>query len=82
MWFSSFPVLPGIAEAQVTWDGVVKCLLIAYLISNISAKKYENPFMCAKVIASQRWDVFLNTVQKKRHIRSDDHKFIHRTCKM
>jgi len=21
-------------------------------------KKYQNPFMCVKVIASQRWDVF------------------------
>jgi len=32
--------------------------LIAYFIGNISAKKYQNPFMCVKVIASQRWDVF------------------------
>jgi len=32
--------------------------LIAYFISNISAKKYQNPFMCVEVIASQRWDVF------------------------
>jgi len=33
-------------------------LLITYFIGNISAKKYQNPFMCVKVIASQRWDVF------------------------
>ena len=33
--------------------------MIAYFIGNISAKKYQNPFMCVKVIASQRWDVFL-----------------------
>jgi len=33
--------------------------LIAYFIDNISAKKYQNPFTCIKVIASQRWDVFL-----------------------
>jgi len=58
MWFSCFSVLPGSAEAQVIWGGIVKCLLIAYFISNISAKKYQNPFMCVKVIASQRWDVF------------------------
>jgi len=32
--------------------------LIAYFIGNISAKKYQNPFMCVKVIASQKWDVF------------------------
>ena len=34
-------------------------LLIAYFIGNISAKKYQNPFVCIKVIASQRWDVLL-----------------------
>jgi len=39
MWFSRFPVLPGSAEAQVTWGGKVKCLLTAYFIGNISAKK-------------------------------------------
>jgi len=33
--------------------------LNAYFIGNISAKKYQNPFMCVKVIASQRWSVFL-----------------------
>jgi len=33
--------------------------LIAYSISNIAAKKYQNPFPCLKVIAIQRWDVFL-----------------------
>jgi len=38
----------------------VVCLLIAYFISNISAKKYQNPLPRVKVnvIASQRWDVF------------------------
>jgi len=33
--------------------------LIAYFIGNISAKKYQNLFMCVRVIASHRWDVFL-----------------------
>jgi len=33
--------------------------LIPYFIGNISAKKYQSPFMCVKVIARQRWDVFL-----------------------
>jgi len=32
--------------------------LIAYLIGNISAQKYQNLFTFANVIASQRWDVF------------------------
>jgi len=54
-----FSRLPGSAKAQVIWSGTVKCLLIAYFIGNISAKKYQNPFMCIKVIASQMWDVFL-----------------------
>jgi len=62
MQFLCLPVLPGSAEAQVNWCGIVKCLLIAYFISNISAKKYQNPFTCAKVIASQRWDIFLDTM--------------------
>jgi len=62
MWFSCFRVLPDSAEAQVIWGGVVKRRLIAYFIGNISAKKCQNPFMCVKVIASQRWDVFWDTV--------------------
>ena len=36
--FHVFHVLPGSAEAQVIWGGIVKRLLIAYFISNISAK--------------------------------------------
>jgi len=36
-------------------------LLIAYVIGNISAKRYQNPFMCVKDIVSQRWDVFFET---------------------
>jgi len=56
---SCFSVLPGSAEAQVIWRGIVKRLLITYFIGNISAKTYQNPFMCVKAIASQRWDVFL-----------------------
>jgi len=62
MWLSCFPVLPGSAEAQVIWGGIVKRLLIAYFIGNISAEKYQNSFMCDKVIASQRLDIFWDTV--------------------
>jgi len=58
MQFPRFSVLPGSAEAQVNWCGIVKCLLIAYFIGNISAKKYQTPFTCVRVIASQRWDMF------------------------
>jgi len=58
MWFSWIPVFPGSAEAQVIWGGILKHLLIAYFIGNISSKKYQNLFLCVKVIASHRWDVF------------------------
>jgi len=58
MRFSCFPILPGSAEAQVIWGGIVKRLLIAYFIGNISAKKYQNAFTYVKVTANQRWDVF------------------------
>jgi len=37
MWFSCFPILTGSAEARVIWGGIVKRLLIAYFIGNISA---------------------------------------------
>jgi len=33
--------------------------LIAYFMSNFSVKKYQNVFTYVKVIAKQRWDVFL-----------------------
>jgi len=59
MPFLCFPILPGSAEAQVIWGGILKHLLIAYFVSNISDKKYQNLFMCVKVIASHRWDGFL-----------------------
>ena len=59
MRFSCFSVLPGSEEAQAIWGGIAICLLIAYFISNNSAKKYQNPFLCLKVIATQSWDVFL-----------------------
>jgi len=63
MQFSCFPVLPGSAEAQFIWGGVVKCGLIAYFIDNIFAKNYQNPFTCVKVIASQSgMHIFRDTV--------------------
>jgi len=81
MWFSCFHVLPGSAEAQVIWGGLVKRLLIAYFIGNICAKKYQNPFMCVKVILSQRWDVFLRygvyTDCRRTRVASFCHNVIH-----
>jgi len=68
MWFSCFRVLPSSAEAQVIWGDVVKRLLIAYFMSNLSAKNYQNPFTCVKVIASQMQDVFWDTVYNLRSV--------------
>jgi len=62
MWYSCFPVLPGSAEAQDIGGNVLRHLLNAYFIGNISIKNYQNPFMWVKVIASLRWDVFLDMV--------------------
>jgi len=59
-----YSVLPGSAEAQVIWGGIVKRILTAYFIRSISAKKYQKSFTCVKVIASQRWDVFWDTVYR------------------
>jgi len=41
--------------------------LIAYFIGNISAKKCQNPLTFVRVIASQTWDVFWDTVYSVRH---------------
>ena len=48
MQFSCFPFSDS-AETQVIWGCVVKRVLIAYFIGNISVKKYQNPFTCLKV---------------------------------
>jgi len=60
MQFSRFSILPGSAEAQVNWCGVVKCLLIAYFIGNIFAKKISKSIhMCqrySKPKVGRFWD--------------------------
>jgi len=48
-----------VVQKHKLFEVAYKRLLIAHFIGNISAKKYQNPFMCVKVIASQRWDIFL-----------------------
>jgi len=79
---SCLRVLPGSAEAQVTWGGIVKRLLIAHFISNISVKKYQNPFTCVKVIASQRCDVFLRHGVDARNVvlTGVDSDLLYRRC--
>jgi len=41
MQCSRFSVLPGSAQAQVDGRGIVKCLLTACFIGNISAKNIK-----------------------------------------
>jgi len=56
---SGFPVSQGSAEALDRWGGKLKHRLISYFLSNTSATNYRNRVVYAKIIASQRWDVFL-----------------------
>jgi len=46
MRFSCFPVLPGSVEAQVIWGGVVKRVLFAYFVGNISDKISKSVHVC------------------------------------
>jgi len=59
---SGFPISQGNAEALERWGGKTKHRLISYFLSNTSAKNYRNRVVCVKIIASQRWDVFWDTV--------------------
>jgi len=49
-------------EALVRWGGKVKYLLIAYFLSNICAKNYQNRFICVRVIATQSSNIVWDTV--------------------
>ena len=62
-WENSIVVFPRFARwcrstCYLGWHNCSKASFDAYFISNVSAKKYQNPFMCVKVIVNQRWDVF------------------------
>jgi len=59
---SEFPISQGNAEALERWGGKTKHRLISYFLSNTSAKNYHNRSVCVKIIASQRRDVFWDTV--------------------
>jgi len=61
---SGFPVSPGSAEALVRWGGKIKYILIDYFLGNICAKNCRNRIVCVKIIANQKWDVFLDTVYR------------------
>ena len=59
---SGFPVSPGSAEAIVRWGGKIKYILTVYFLGNVFDKKCCNRAWYVKIIASQRWDVFWDTV--------------------
>jgi len=59
---SGFPVSQGSAEALDRWGRKTKHRLISYFLSNTSAKHCRNQIEYVKIIASQRCDVFWDTV--------------------
>jgi len=59
---SGFPISQGNAEALDRWGGKTKHHMIPYFPSNISAEKYRNRIVYVKIMGSQTWDVFWDTV--------------------
>jgi len=58
---SGFPLSQGNAKTLDRWGGKTKHRLIFYFFRNTSAKNYHNLIVYVN-IASQRWDVFWDTV--------------------
>ena len=56
-----FPVSPGSAEALVRCGGKIRYILIAYFLSNISAKNCRNRTVYVKIIASCKGGTFFET---------------------
>jgi len=56
---SGVHVSPGSAETLARGGGITNHHLIAYSLSNISAKKYQNRLMCVEVIVCYISVVFL-----------------------
>ena len=52
-------VSPGIAETLVRRDGIINHHLIAYSLSHISAKNYQNSLICIELIVCNISVVFL-----------------------
>jgi len=59
---SGFHVSQGNAKAQDRWGRKTKHHLISYFLSNTSVKNYRNRMVYVKIIASNRWDLFWDTV--------------------
>ena len=68
---SGFPLSQGNAEALDRWGGKTKQHLISYFLSQTSAKNYRNRIVYVKILASQRWGVFRDTVYIV-HRRNDE----------
>jgi len=63
------------AEALVRCDGKLQHILIAYFLSNMCAKHYENPIMLSRVTAKNAGDVFLrHSVQLIGETQLTDHR--------
>jgi len=59
---SGFSLSQGNAEALDRWGGKTKHHLISGFRSNTSASNYRNRIVYVKISASQKWDVFWDTV--------------------
>jgi len=66
-----FSVSPGSAEALIRWGGKILHHFIAYFLSNISAKYYENPTKLSRVTAKNIGNVFWDAMYIViRHVTS------------
>ena len=61
MLFRNYCIFSGSAGALVRCGGKLLQLLIAYFLSNMCAKHYENPTVLSKVTAKNVGDVFFET---------------------
>ena len=61
MQFSGF-LFPQVVQKHKLGGGGIKYILIPYFLDNTCAKNYRNRTLFVKIIASQRWDVFWDTV--------------------
>ena len=59
---SGLPVSQGSLQPLDRWGGKTKHRLISYFLSNTSAKNYRNRIVWVKIIARQRWDIFVRHV--------------------
>jgi len=61
MHFLGF-LFPQVVQKHKLGEVGKKYILIVYFLGNTCAKNYHNWIMLVEIIASQRWDVFWDTV--------------------